>query len=151
MILDMIQGCRYLRTSTDRWTLSKNSMTRLEDSKVWRKAGLLWKCANTITYTQGSYLYPVVAGLLVDYEHNIWCLNYRPNANAYPSIRPFHSGHVTTRSLEISANSPLAERKQTADRKHLCRIFWRNLPPLDGIFYQIGPTIKTPSCTNFWC
>jgi hypothetical protein len=134
MILDMIQGCQYLRRSTDRWTLSKNSTTRLEDSKVWRKAGLLWKCANTITYTQGSYLYPVVARLLVDYEHNTWYLNYRPNANAYPSIRPFRSGHVTTWSREISANSLLAERKQTSDCKHLCRIFWRNLTPLDGIF-----------------
>jgi hypothetical protein len=43
--------------------------------------------------------------------------------NAYPSIRFFRSGHVTTRSREISANSPFAERKQTADRKHHCRIF----------------------------
>jgi hypothetical protein len=42
---------------------------------------------------------------------------------AYPSIRPFRSGHVTTRSRKINANSPFAERKQTADRKLLYRIF----------------------------
>jgi hypothetical protein len=119
----MIQGCWYLRRSTDRWTLSKNSMTRLKDSRLWRKASLLWECFSiTITYIQGSYLYPVVVWLLVDYTHNIWYLIYRPSGNAYPSIRPFRSGHVTTQSCEISANSPIAERKQTADRKFLCRI-----------------------------
>jgi hypothetical protein len=29
------------------------------------------------------------------------------------------------------ANSPFAERKQTADRKHLCRIFWRKSSPVE--------------------
>jgi hypothetical protein len=43
--------------------------------------------------------------------------------NAYPSIRPFRSGHVITQSRKINANSPFAERKQIADRKLLCRIF----------------------------
>jgi hypothetical protein len=45
--------------------------------------------------------------------------------NAYPSIRPFRSGHVTTQSREISADSPFAERKQIADSVPLCRIFLR--------------------------
>jgi hypothetical protein len=104
----------------------------------------------TITYIQGSYLYRVVAWLLVDYEHNIWYLIYRPSANAYPSIRPFHSGHVTTQSREISANSPFAERKQIADRKLLCRIFWRNLPPPDEIFFtKLGPQIRLSPVPNF--
>jgi hypothetical protein len=44
-------------------------------------------------------------------------------AIAYPSIRPFRSGHVITQSREISANSFLAEQKPTADRELLCRIF----------------------------
>jgi hypothetical protein len=48
--------------------------------------------------------------------------NLSPSANAYPSIRPFRSGHVTTKSRKISVNSPFAERKQTADRKLLCRV-----------------------------
>jgi hypothetical protein len=48
--------------------------------------------------------------------------NLSLSVNAYPSIRPFRSGHVTTQSREISANSPLAERKQIADRKLFCRI-----------------------------
>jgi hypothetical protein len=150
MILDMIQGCRYLRRSIDRWALSKNSTTRLEDSKVWRKAGLLWKCANTITYIQGSYLYPVVARLLVDYEHNIWYLNYRPNANAYPSIRRFRSGHVTMRSREISANSSLAERKQNCrPRASLPNLFKETFLLWTGFFIKLGPQIRPPSVPNF--
>jgi hypothetical protein len=52
MILDMIQGCRYLRRSTDRWTLSKNTTTWLKDSRVWRKAGLLWE------YFEYNYIQP---------------------------------------------------------------------------------------------
>jgi hypothetical protein len=48
-----------------------------KDSKVWRKAGLLWECFEyTITYIQGLYLYPVMAWLRMDYEHNIWYLIY---------------------------------------------------------------------------
>jgi hypothetical protein len=58
MILDMIQGCRYLRRSTDRWLLSKNSTTRLEGLESWHGAGLLWNCSIPITNTKGLYLYP---------------------------------------------------------------------------------------------
>jgi hypothetical protein len=76
--------------------------------------------------------------------------NLSPSANAYPSIRPFRSGHVTTQSREISANSPFAERKQTADRKLLYRIllkkpsfFWTDF------FTKLGPQIRLPSVPNF--
>jgi hypothetical protein len=58
MILDVIQGCRYLRRSTDRWLLSKNSTTRLEGFESWHGAGLLWNCSIPITDTKGLYLYP---------------------------------------------------------------------------------------------
>jgi hypothetical protein len=54
----MIQGCRYLRRSTDRWLLSKNSTTRLEGLESWHGAGSLWNCSIHITNTNGSYLYP---------------------------------------------------------------------------------------------
>jgi hypothetical protein len=76
--------------------------------------------------------------------------NLSPNANAYPSIRPFRSGHVTTQSREISANSPFAERKQTADRKLLCRIllkkpsfFWTDF------FTKLDPQIRLFPVPNF--
>jgi hypothetical protein len=54
----MIQGCRYLRRSTDRWLLSNNLTTRLDGLESWHGAGLLWNCSITITNTKGSYLYP---------------------------------------------------------------------------------------------
>jgi hypothetical protein len=54
----MIQGCRYLRRSTDRWLLSKNSTTRLEGLESLHGAGLLWNCLIPITNTKGLYLYP---------------------------------------------------------------------------------------------
>jgi hypothetical protein len=57
MILDMIQGYRYLRTSTDRWLLSKNSTTRLEGLESWHGASLFWNCSIPITNTKGLYLY----------------------------------------------------------------------------------------------
>jgi hypothetical protein len=76
--------------------------------------------------------------------------NLSPNANAYPSIRPFRSGHVTTQSHKISANSPFAERKQTADHKLLCRIllkkpsfFWTDF------FIKLGPQIRLLPVPNF--
>jgi hypothetical protein len=59
MILDMIQGCRYLRRSTDQWLLSKNSTTRLEGLESWHGTGLLWNCSIPITNTKGLYLYLV--------------------------------------------------------------------------------------------
>jgi hypothetical protein len=54
----MIQGCRYLRRSTDRWLLSKNSTTWLEGLESWHEASLLWNCSIPITNTKGLYLYP---------------------------------------------------------------------------------------------
>jgi hypothetical protein len=76
--------------------------------------------------------------------------NLSPSANAYPSIRPFRSGHVTTQSRKISANSPFAERKQTADHKLLCRIllkkpsfFWTDF------FIKLGPQIRLLPVPNF--
>jgi hypothetical protein len=49
--------------------------------------------------------------------------NLSLSAIAYPSIRPFRSGHVIAQSHKISANRFLDERKQIADRRLLCRIF----------------------------
>jgi hypothetical protein len=46
------------RRSTDRWLLSKNSTTRLKDSKVGTGPVLLCRCSIPITDTKGLYLYP---------------------------------------------------------------------------------------------
>jgi hypothetical protein len=58
MILDMIQGCRYLWRSTERWLLSKNSTTRLKDSMFGTGPVLLCICSIPITDIKGLYLYP---------------------------------------------------------------------------------------------
>jgi hypothetical protein len=150
MILDMIQGCRHLRRSTDRWTLSKNSTTRLEDSRVWRQASLYWECFDYHYIHPGSIFIPCHGmtsdGLRVQYL----IPNLSPNANAYPSIHPFRSGHVITQSRKISANSPLAERKQTADREPLCRIFLKK-PSFfrTDFFTKLGPQIRLLPVPNF--
>jgi hypothetical protein len=55
---NMIKGCRYLRRSTDRWLLSKNSTTRLKDSIFGTGPVLLCRCSIPITDIKGLYLYP---------------------------------------------------------------------------------------------
>jgi hypothetical protein len=58
MILDMVQGCRYLLRSTDRWLLSKNSASRLKDSIFGTGPVLLCRCSIPVTDIKGLYLYP---------------------------------------------------------------------------------------------
>jgi hypothetical protein len=88
MILDMIQGCRYLRRSTDRWLLSKNSTTRQKDSKVG--AGpVCCEIVRSLLQTLRIYIYTLVlTRLLVDNEYNINAP--APMSVLHPSsIRPF--------------------------------------------------------------
>jgi hypothetical protein len=152
MILDMIQGCRYLRRSTDRWTLSKNSTTRLKDSRVWRKAGFLWeRFSIPITYIQGPYLCPVVAWLLMDYEHNIWYLIY---LQVRMLIHPFvPSARATSphNPAKSAQTVPLPNGSKLSTTSSFAESFWRSLPSLDGFFHQARPTNQTLSCTKFWC
>jgi hypothetical protein len=95
------------------------------------------------TRTQGFGVKPVCYGNVFEYNYIhpgsvfIPCRGMTPNGLraqylipnlslsviAYPSIRHFRSGHVITQSHKISANRFLAERKPTADRELLCRIF----------------------------
>jgi hypothetical protein len=56
----------------------------------------------------------------------------------HPFVPSFRSGHVTMRSRESSANSPFAERKHTADRRHFCRIF----PCRTEFVTKLGPQIS---------
>jgi hypothetical protein len=76
--------------------------------------------------------------------------NLSLSAIAYPSIRPFRLGHVITQSRKISANSFLAERKPTADREPLCRIFLEK-PSFSrtDFFTKLGPQIRLLPVPNF--
>jgi hypothetical protein len=144
----MIQGCRYLRRSTDRWTLLKNSTTRLKDSRVWCKAGLLWECFRCNYIHPGFIFIPVVVWLLVDYAYNIWYLIYRPSTNTYPSIHPFRSGHVTTQSREISANSRWTEAN-CRPQVSLPNPFEETFLPWTGFFTKLDPQIRLLPIPNF--
>jgi hypothetical protein len=74
MILDMIQGCQYLRRSTDRWLLSKNSTTQLEGLESWHMAGLL-SIVRSLLQTLRVHIYTLVlTRLIVDHDYNIYCL-----------------------------------------------------------------------------
>jgi hypothetical protein len=110
MILDMIQGCRYLRRSTDRWLLSKNSTTRLEGLESWHEAGLLLNCTIPITNTKGSYLYPCpnTTSSRPRLQHLLPKLMPRrqcPSCTRHQFVPSLHSGHVITYSRMLSLPS----------------------------------------------
>jgi hypothetical protein len=150
MILDMIQGCRYLRRSTDRWLLSKNMTTRLKDSKGWHEAGLLWNCSIPITNTKGLYLYPcpnTTPGRL-RVQHLLPKLMLRrqcPSRTRHQFVPSLYSGHVITYSRMLpfsSANSPSAKWWRTTDRRYLYRILWGEFPAEWCFFTILGPQVS---------
>jgi hypothetical protein len=130
MILDMIQGCWYLRRLTDRWLLSKNSTTRLKDSNVSTRSVLLCRCSIPITDIKGLYLYPCpnTAPGRLRAQHLIPKSMLRcqcPSCTRHQLVLSFYPGYVITHSRKLSfksANSPSAERWRSANRKHLYRI-----------------------------
>jgi hypothetical protein len=156
MILDMTQCCRYLRRSTDRWFPSKNSTTRLKDSRVWRKAGLVVKLFDTHYIHQGFIFIPCpnMTPDRLRAQHLIPKLMPRrecPSRPCHPLVLSFYPGHVITYSWKLSANSPFAERRRIADRRHLYRIFWGDFSCRMVFCYQTRPTNQSLSFTNFWC
>jgi hypothetical protein len=159
MILDMMQGCRYLRRSMDRWLLSKNSTTRLKDSKGWHRASLLWNCSIPITNPKGLYLYPCpnttpsrprVQHLLP--KLMLW--RQCPSCTCHQFVPSLNSGHVITYSRMLpfpSAKQPFCRmtacyRPQVPLPNALRKIFCRMV-----FLYQTQPTSQSLSCTNFWC
>jgi hypothetical protein len=69
--------------------------------------------------------------------------NLSLSAIAYPSIRPFRSGHIIMQSRKISANSFLAEWKQIADRGLLYRIFLKKPSFFQTDFFtELGPQVR---------
>jgi hypothetical protein len=139
MILDMIQGCRYLQRSTDRWFPSKNSTTRLKDSRIWRKP----ICCEIIRYplhTSRACIYTLVlTRLLVDYEYNIKMskLMFRrqcPSRIRHQLVLSLHQATppcVPENFSFKSANGLLAEWWRIADRKRPLPIPLRRLFPAE--------------------
>jgi hypothetical protein len=156
----MIQGCRYLRRSTDRWFLSKNSTTRLEGLKVGTGPVCCEIVRSSLLQTLRVHIYTLVlTRLLIDYEYNIHCLKQCSGAGVHlaPVINsslPYiqaTSSRIPEYFLFQAQNSPFTilvacSRPQAplpnASRKTSCRM----VPS-----YQTRPTSQTLSCTNFWC
>jgi hypothetical protein len=159
MIQDMIQSCRYLRRSMDRWLLSKNSTTRLKDSKFGMVPVLLCICSIHITDIKGLYLYPchkTTPGRL-RVQHLIPKLMLRrqcPSHTRHQFVPYLYPGHVITHSRQLhfkSANSPSAKWWRIVDRKHLYWILWGDFSCRMAFRYQTRPTSQSLSYTNFWC
>jgi hypothetical protein len=127
----MIQGCRYLRRSTDRWLLSRNSTTRLKGLESWHGAGLLWNCSIPITNTKGSYLYPCsnTTPSRPQLQHLLPKLMPRrqcPSRTRHQFVPSLYWSHVITHSqmLPLPAwNSPSAEWRRAPDRRRFYRMF----------------------------
>jgi hypothetical protein len=159
MILDMIQGCRYLLRSTDRWLLTKNSTTRLVGLESWHGAGLLWNCSIPIT-NNWVYIYTLVlTRLLVDHDYNIYYLKLTPwrhvrlvsIINSSPSLYPIHvithsrMLSTFTRGTVLLSNDdvlPTADASTECFEENSCRMV---------LFCQIRLTCHSLPCTNFWC
>jgi hypothetical protein len=146
----MIQGCRYLRRSTDRCLLSKNSTTRLKDSKFGTGPVLLCNCSIPITNTKGLYLYPcpnTTPGRL-RVQHSLPKLMSRRQCTSrtrhqfVPSLYPSHVITYSRMLHSSSANSPSAEWWRTTDRKHLYRILWGEFPAERRFFTKLGPQVS---------
>jgi hypothetical protein len=152
MILDMIQGCRYLRRSTDRWLLSKNSTTRLNDSKVGVRPVLLWNCSIPITDTKGLYLYPCLNTTpnRLRVQHSLPKLMsrcQRPSRTHHQLVPSLYSGHVITYSRKLpspSANSPSAEWWRITDRKFSLPNPLRRISCRMALLFQTRPTSQFP-------
>jgi hypothetical protein len=155
----MIQGCRYLRRSMDRWFPSKNSTTRLKDSKVWCKAGFVVKLFDTHYRHQGFIFIPCpnTTPDRLRVQHLIPKLMLRrqcPSRTRHQFVLSFYPGHVITHSWKLplkSANSPFVERWHIANRRHLYRILWGDFSCWTVFCYQTRPTNQSLSSTNFWC
>jgi hypothetical protein len=159
MILDMIQGCWYLRRSTDRWLLSKNSTTRLKGLERWNGAGLLWNCSIPITNTKGTYLYPYpnMTPSRPRLQHSLPKLMPRrqcPSCTRHQFVPFLYSGHVITYSRMLSlpsAKQPFC-RMMACSRPQVSLTNALRKTPCRMVFsYQTRPIGQSLPCTNFWC
>jgi hypothetical protein len=90
----------------DRWLLSKNSMTRLKDSKFGTGLVLLCRCSIPIIDIKGLYLYPcpnMTPGRL-RVQHlipKLMLLRQCPSRTRHQFVPSLYPGHVITHSLKL--------------------------------------------------
>jgi hypothetical protein len=155
----MIQGCRYLRRSTDRWLLSKNSTTRLEGLESWHRP-VCCEIVRSLLQTLRVHIYTLfLTRLLVGHDYNIYCIKLIPQRQCpsrtrHQFVPSLYSSHVITHSRIL----PLPSMKQL-----FCRMMTYSRPqtPLPNalkktscrmwFLHQTRPTGQSLPCTNFWC
>jgi hypothetical protein len=150
MILELIQGCRYLRRSTDRWTLSKNSTTRLKDSKVWRKAGLLWECFDS-NYIHPGFIFIPCRGMTPGGLRTQYLIpNLSPNCeslsiHSFLPLGPLHHAILQNQRIQSLCRTEANCRPQAPLSNHLEETFllWTRF------FTKLGPQIRLPPVPNF--
>jgi hypothetical protein len=150
----MIQGCRYLRRSTDRWPLSKNSTTRLKDSKVGA-GSVCCEIVRSLLQTRRVHIYTLVlTRFLVDHEYSINVSS--PMSVLHPSsIRPFlifRPRHHVFPNVSFSKHKTalLLNDGVLPTAGTFTECFEENFLP-NGVLYQTRPTSQSLSCNNFWC
>jgi hypothetical protein len=155
----MIQGCRYLRRSTDRWFLSKNSTTRLKDSMFGTGPVLLCRCSIPITDIKCLYLYPcpnttpgwlrvqhLMAKLMLRRQcpsrirHEIVPSLYRATSPCIPENFPLKAQTVLLPN--DGALPTAASFTESSEKIFSSRMVFR---------HQTRPTSQSLSCTIFWC
>jgi hypothetical protein len=161
MILDMIQGCRYSRRSTDRWLLSKNSTTWLEGLESWHGAGFLWNCSIPITNTKGLYLYP--GSNTTPSRPRLHHLLAKMNTMASCPSRIHHQFTPLLYIQSTSSRIPECFPLLPVEQYFFCQMMMYSRPqtPLPNalkktfcrmvLFCQIRLTCQSLPCTNFWC
>jgi hypothetical protein len=152
MILDMIQGCRYLRRSTDRWTLSQKTRRHDKDSRFWRKAGLLWECFRIQLHTSRVCIYTL------SWHDSEWTMSTifdtqfiskcdRLSIHSSLPLGPRHHAIPQNQRKQI----PCRTEANCRPRAPLPNLSAETFLLPDGSFYQVGPTTQTPSCAKFRC
>jgi hypothetical protein len=145
MILDMIQGCRYLRRSTDRWTLSKNSTTRQRTQGFGVKPICIENVSNVNYIHSGSIFIPCQAWPRMDLIPNLSL-----NAIAYPSIHLFRSGHVITQNPTKSAQQfPCRTEANCRSRTLLPNSSKETFLLPDGFLTELDPQVWLLTLPNF--
>jgi hypothetical protein len=155
----MIQGCRYLRRSTDRWLLSKKSRTRLKDSIFGTGPVLLWRCSIPITDIKGLYLYPcpntTPGRLRVQHLMSKLMLRHqcpsRIRHQLVPSLYRATSPRIPENFLLKAQTVPLPNDGALPTASILYRILWEDFSSRMVFRHQTQPTSQSLSCINFWC
>jgi hypothetical protein len=153
----MIQGCRDLRRSTDRWFLSKNSTTRHKGLDLARRPVLLYDWL-ILTDAEGLYLYP---GTNMTPNRlrlqNLWKIKNTASCSSRIRLQFSSSSYLIHVIVYPRAPLPLSVESP------VCRMmtyFWTQAPlpnasekrlVVEWSFYQTRSICQPLLGAKFWC